>query len=194
MPIRWNSSATFLEYPFISIAIGPDPAKNEVRGHARGIIAIGDMATGVIALGGLARGVVALGGLAIGGVTISGLGLGILAFGGLALGYIAVGGLAIGYAAVGGLAIGYYALGGAAIGKFVLGPMHRDPQAIAFFSQLWHGMFLPPGWGRELRNEKPDCRGKRSDCRGKPRLPPCSSVPSVVKLFCPRASALIRGE
>ena len=70
MPIRWQSSATFLEYPFVSIAIGPDFGKNEVRGHARGFIAIGDLATGVIALGGVARGAVAFGGLAIGGIAL----------------------------------------------------------------------------------------------------------------------------
>ena len=117
MPIRWKSSATFLEYPVIAIAVGPDPANNEPRGHARGLIA--------------------LGGLAIGGIAFGGGAIGLLAFAGLALGYFAIGGMAIGYAAVGGLAIGYYAVGGAAIGKFVIGPLHRDSQAIEFFSRLW---------------------------------------------------------
>ena len=145
--LRWNSSATFLEYPWVSIAVGPDPAANEVRGHARGVIAIGDIATGVIAFGGISRGIVAVGGLAMGGITFGGSGIGILAFGGLALGYLALGGCAIGYLAIGGLAVGYYALGGAAFGKFVVCPMHSDPQAIAFFSQLWHGMFFPHGAG-----------------------------------------------
>jgi len=65
MAIRWNSSATLLGHPLISVAIGPEPAKNEIRGHARGIIAFGDMATGYVACGGLARGLIALGGLAI---------------------------------------------------------------------------------------------------------------------------------
>jgi hypothetical protein len=78
--VRWKSSATFLEYPVISIAVGPDPANNESRGHAREVIALGNVATGVIALGGVARGVVALGGIAIGGI---------------AIGYAAIGGLAI---------------------------------------------------------------------------------------------------
>jgi len=140
MPIRWKSSATFLEYPLVSIAVGPDPGNGELRGHARGIIAIGDIATGVIAMGGLARGAIALGGFAIGGIVLGGGAIGILTFGGLALGYIAIGGLAIGYAAIGGLAIGYYAMGGAAVGKFVIGPLHRDPQAIDFFSRLWIGI------------------------------------------------------
>ena len=143
-PIRWTSSATFLEYPLVSIAIGPDLTSNQIRGHARGIIAIGDVATGAIALGGIARGVIALGGLAIGGVVLGGCGIGILTLGGLALGYIAIGGLAIGYAAVGGLAIGYYAMGGAAIGKFTVGPLHQDPQALDFFSRLVRGALMPP--------------------------------------------------
>ena len=144
MPIRWKSSATFLEYPVICIAAGPDPANNETRGHAHGIIALGDMATGVIAIGGLARGLVAIGGLTIGGITFGGGSIGIFAFGGLALGYLALGGLACGYAAIGGLAVGYYAMGGAAIGKFIVGPLQRDPQAVEFFSHLWRVLpFLP---------------------------------------------------
>jgi hypothetical protein len=143
--VRWNSSATFLEYPVISIAVGPDLANNESRGHARGIIALGDIATGVIALGGVARGVVALGGLAIGGIALGGGAIGIVALAGLALGYIACGGAAIGYAAIGGLAIGQYAMGGAVFGKYVIGPLHRDPQAVEFFSRLWPGFLAALG-------------------------------------------------
>jgi hypothetical protein len=144
-PVRWTSAATFLEYPLVCIAVGPDPAKDEYRGHARGIIAIGDMATGVIALGGFARGAVALGGLAIGGIALGGGALGILTCAGLAVGYLAIGGLAIGYAAIGGLAIGYFAMGGEALGKFVIGPLHQDPQAVEFFSRLCSCIPLPPG-------------------------------------------------
>ena len=47
MGVRWTSSATILEYPLVCIALGPDLASNEARGHARGIIAIGDIATGL---------------------------------------------------------------------------------------------------------------------------------------------------
>ena len=111
--MRYRSSATFLETPWLAIAIGPDADNHEMRGHARGIVAIGDMATGVFAFGGLSRGVVALGGLAMGGIALGGLGIGLLALGGLAVGYIAAGGAALGYIAGGGLAIGYYAIGGA---------------------------------------------------------------------------------
>lgn len=141
MPIRYKSTATFLEMPMIAIAVGPDAANHEVRGHARGVIAIGDIASGVVALGGIARGIIALGGVAIGGIALGGLGAGLFAFGGLALGYVALGGAAIGYVAAGGLAIGYYAAGGAAIGKYVIGPLRRDPEAVEFFSHLLRSVF-----------------------------------------------------
>jgi len=52
--------------------IGPDPEQGEWRGHARGLLAIGDVATGWIALGGLALGALALGGTAGGLVAIGG--------------------------------------------------------------------------------------------------------------------------
>ena len=81
--MRYKSSSMWLEMPVVAIAVGPDAASNEVRGHARGIIAIGDIATGVVAMGGLARGVVALGGLAIGGIALGGAAFGLLGLGGL---------------------------------------------------------------------------------------------------------------
>jgi hypothetical protein len=138
--IRWTSTARFLEYPLISVAVGPDPAAHEARGHARAVIAIGDIATGLVALGGIARGGIALGGLAMGGIALGGCAIGLVGFGGLALAYLAVGGLAIGYAAVGGLAVGVYAMGGAVFGKYVIGPLHRDPRAVEFFERVLRGI------------------------------------------------------
>ena len=61
---RYESDATLFGWPVIAIAIGS--GLGEKRGHARGIIAIGDYATGLLAIGGQARGVVAVGGVAIG--------------------------------------------------------------------------------------------------------------------------------
>jgi hypothetical protein len=143
-PVRFRSESTFLAYPLVSVAIGPDLATGELRGHARGMIAVGDIATGVIAVGGVARGIIALGGLAIGALALGGGALGLLAFGGLAVGLGATGGLAVGYVAVGGLALGYYAAGGAAFGKFVVSALRQDPDAVEFFRHLAHGIFLPP--------------------------------------------------
>ena len=48
---RYRSSLTFAEVPLLAIAVGPDPERGELRGHAKGIIALGDIATGVVALG-----------------------------------------------------------------------------------------------------------------------------------------------
>ena len=111
--IRKRSSRMFWGLPLYDIAMGPDPTNGELRGHARGIVAIGDFATGVLALGGIARGVVAVGGLAIGG--------------------IAIGGGAIGGIAIGGGAFGYYAVGGGALGEHVIDGMRQDPEAVRFF-------------------------------------------------------------
>jgi hypothetical protein len=135
--VRYRSALTLGDIPFLAIASGPDPDKGELRGHAKGIIALGDMATGVIAVGGLARGFFALGGLALGAVTLGGLSLGaVLAVGGLAVGGVAFGGGALGGAAVGGGAVGYYACGGGAIGEHVMRPGRVDPEAEAFFRSV----------------------------------------------------------
>ena len=124
------------DIPFYDIAFGADPERGELRGHAKGIIAIGDFATGVLALGGLSRGVVAFGGLAAGLVSFGGLSLGLLsAFGGLAIGGLALGGAAVGGAAIGGGALAFYACGGGAHGTHVVDAMHRDPEAEEFFSR-----------------------------------------------------------
>ena len=145
--IRKRSDRYFWGLPLYDIAMGPDPEKGEMRGHARGIIAIGDLATGVLALGGIARGFVALGGVALGLVLgLGGLSTGLLAVGGLAVGGIAIGGGAIGGIAVGGGAFGYYAVGGAAVGEHVISGMAQDPEAVRFFSEWLPDLrgLLPP--------------------------------------------------
>jgi hypothetical protein len=134
--IRKRASWGLGDIPFYDVAIGPDLSRGELRGHAKGILAFGDIATGVVALGGLARGVVALGGLAVGLISLGGLSLGVLiAAGGLAIGGLAVGGGALGGVAVGGGAVGYYACGGGAAGSHVWSPLRRDPRAAMFFRE-----------------------------------------------------------
>ena len=126
--IRRESALKLAGLPLWSVAIGPDFAKGEVRGHAKGILAFGDMATGVLAAGGLARGVVAFGGLAIGLLSFGGLGIGLL---------LALGGAAAGGVAIGGGAAGVYAMGGGAIGTHVLSTGTCDPDALDFFSRTF---------------------------------------------------------
>jgi hypothetical protein len=131
---RYRSGAALGDLPLIAIATGPDLERGEGRGHARGVVAIGDIATGVLAIGGVARGLIALGGVALGGLTIGGVSLGVLAAaGGLAIGGHAVGGAAAGRVAMGGLAVGRYACGGLAVGTHVIDESRRDPEAAAFF-------------------------------------------------------------
>ena len=59
-------------------------------------------AKGVIAIGNIATGIVALGGFGVGVVSFCGIGVGLLSLGGLALGGFAVGGVAVGLVAAGG--------------------------------------------------------------------------------------------
>jgi hypothetical protein len=136
--VRHASGREFLGLPLYAIALGPDPERGEARGHARGVIAIGDIATGIVAIGGWARGVFAVGGLATGLFSFGGLAVGLVAaFGGLALSaLLAIGGGAAGTAAFGGVAIGHYAVGGAPHGTHVVGPAGADPEALALFDRL----------------------------------------------------------
>jgi hypothetical protein len=140
---RRRSDVTILGLPAYEIAMGGDWEKGELRGHAKGFVAIGDIATGVFALGGLARGVFALGGVALGLVSLGGLSVGaLLAIGGLAIGSVALGGGAVGHVAVGGGAVGTYACGGGAAGKYVVDATRRDPEAVEFF-RTWPGPECP---------------------------------------------------
>lgn len=143
--IRRRASWGLGDIPFYDIALGPDLTRGELRGHAKGIVAIGDLATGVLAIGGLARGVIALGGLAAGLVSAGGLSIGLLvAAGGLAIGGAAIGGGAVGAVAVGGAAAGYYACGGAAVGTHVIAAYRRDPEAQEFFMREGLGALCLP--------------------------------------------------
>jgi len=113
--IRRQSSHTVFGLPVWAIAIGPDMERGEMRGHARAIFALGDMATGWFAFGALAR-----------------VGL-LVALGGGAIGGIAIGGGAVGAIAIGGGACGYYALGGAAVGIHTVSGLQQDSEAVSFF-------------------------------------------------------------
>lgn len=146
--IRRQSTRTAWGWPLWAVAFGPDLERGEMRGHARGIFAFGDLATGWVACGGLARGVFAFGGLAVGVFAFGGAAIGsLLAVGGGAVGAIAAGGGAIGLVAVGGGAFGYFALGGAAEGIHVVSALRQDPEAVAFFREYLPRIaeFLPRG-------------------------------------------------
>lgn len=56
--MRKTSSRRVWGMPFYDIALGPCPERNQRRGEARGVIAIGGLALGVVSLGGLGCGLV----------------------------------------------------------------------------------------------------------------------------------------
>lgn len=109
---EYRSKATLFGLPLVHINVG------RFGMHwARGILAIGNVATGVFALGGLSAGGLCLGGASTGLLALGGVAVGGIALGGLALGALAaLGGLALSFGlSIGGFAVGgAYALGGAA--------------------------------------------------------------------------------
>lgn len=144
---RRRSAASLWGWPLVDIAMGPDPAAGQRRGHARGIIAIGDTAIGGVAIGGAAVGVVAIGGGSVGVVAIGGGSIGLLAAvgglaiagyagGGMAAGGIATGGVSVGVVAQGASAVGVYSRGVSAVGAHVISPRQRDPKAVEVFETL----------------------------------------------------------
>ncbi len=155
---RYQSKLIFFGLPLVSIAVGP--SGRERRGRARGIIAIGDIATGWLALGGFARGIIAFGGMSLGLISFGGASVGLLAFGGAAIGGVATGGAAlgavaqgggaVGYIATGGGAIGVYARGGEAKGRYILVPNRRDPEAIEMFGRIDGLLGAPAGGPRTV--------------------------------------------
>ena len=95
--------------PIYDIAIGADLSKGESRGHAHGIIAIGDVATGILSIGWLAAGMVAIGGVAAGLVSLGGCSAGLLAsMGGLSVGGLSYGGVSTGVKSDGGTSVDYF--------------------------------------------------------------------------------------
>lgn len=107
---EYKSKRTLFGLPLVHIHLGWGFCR------AKGILAVGNVATGLFAFGGVALGLLSLGGVSLGLLALGGIAFGLLAaIGGLAVGALAIGGLAVGLLAMGGLAVGVYAMGGAAI-------------------------------------------------------------------------------
>lgn len=107
---EYKSKTTLWGLPLVHIHLGFGLCR------AKGIIAIGNIATGVVAIGGLSVGAISLGGFALGLLAIGGGAIGLLlALGGFALGLLALGGICVGVFSVGGIAVGVYSIGGVAL-------------------------------------------------------------------------------
>ena len=128
---RWHyeykSKRTLFGLPLVHINCGPDVH------WARGVIAIGNIATGFVALGGIAAGLLSLGAVSLGLL---------LALGALSVGIIAIGGVALGWFAWGGIVCGIYSVGGIALAsKIAVGGVASAPLAFGDEvqgAQAWH--------------------------------------------------------
>jgi len=120
--------------------------KTEIRGWPLVHIAFGRDEKGKFRI---AKGVIAIGQFGIGLITFAQVGLGILfGFGQLTAGLIAVGQLApavffglgqftTGHVAIGQFAIGDWVLAQIGFGIHAWTSVSRDPQAVAYFTELW---------------------------------------------------------
>lgn len=116
---EYRSSRTLFGLPLVHINL-----RDRGLCRARGIIAIGNVATGLVAIGGFSAGLLAIGGFSAGLLALGGIAVGAAAAGGLAAGVLlAAGGAAFSLGlALGGCAISQsVALGGAAVGRFAAG-------------------------------------------------------------------------
>ena len=174
---RWHyeykSKRTLFGLPLVHINCGPGVH------WARGIIAIGDIATGLVALGGIAVGLFSLGAVSLGLLLALGaLCVGIISIGGLALGLTAWGGIAFGVLSVGGLSLGVYAAGGVATAsKVAVGGVTSASLAIGVTAEGTQTFFIPPNGltGADLDAAK---AAIDAACQGAPGF-----IPWLLKLF-----------
>jgi hypothetical protein len=123
--MEYRSEQVWGDLPVVHVSVGGRQADGRYRlGRARGIIALGDVATGLVAVGGVAIGLFSVGGVAIG----------LVALGGLAVGFVAVGGVAVGLLAVGAVAMGLTAVGAVTAG--FIGAVPRPPVGSATRQEL----------------------------------------------------------
>ena len=113
--IEYKSARTLRGLPLVHINLGPG------KRRARGVLAVGNVATGLVSVGFVARG----------GLSLGILSLGVFSIGPLAVGLLAVGALALGVASVGAVAIGLFAVGGCAVASHVaIGDVARGHVAV----------------------------------------------------------------
>jgi hypothetical protein len=123
--MEYRSEQVWGDLPVVHVSVGGRQADGRYRlGRARGIIALGDVATGLVAIGGVAIGLFSVGGVAIG----------LVALGGVAIGLVAVGAVSVGLVAIGAVAMGLTAVGAVTVGLVGVGPR---PSVGATARELW---------------------------------------------------------
>ena len=170
---EYKSKRTLFGLPLVHINCGPGIH------WARGIIAIGDIATGLVAMGGISVGLIGLGALSLGLLLALGaLTAGIISIGGVALGLFTLGGVAVGWLSVGGISCGVYAAGGVVTAsKVAVGGVVSAPLAIGAAAEGAQTILIPL---EGLRGAELDAARAAIDaaCVGAPGF-----VPWLLKLF-----------
>lgn len=123
---EYKSERTLWGLPLVHINL-----RTRGVGWARGIIAIGNVATGLAALGAISAGLLSLGALSAGLLALGALSLGAVSGGAVSVGLLAWGGIALGLVSAGGVAVGQFAVGGVAAGsRLALGGVASAPVAV----------------------------------------------------------------
>lgn len=98
---------------------------------ARGVVAVGNIATGLVSLGALSAGLFSFGAISLGLLSLGALVFGLVSAGAVAVGLVACGGMALGLVSIGGSVVGQYAIGGLATGKkLAIGGVASAPVAV----------------------------------------------------------------
>jgi hypothetical protein len=80
--MEYRSEQVWGNLPMVHVSVGGRQADGRYRlGRARGIIALGDVATGLVAIGGVAIGLFSVGGVAVGLVALGAVAIGLVAVG-----------------------------------------------------------------------------------------------------------------
>ncbi|WP_195571952.1 helix-turn-helix domain-containing protein [Paenibacillus sp. 1001270B_150601_E10] len=107
---EYKSQITWFGLPLIHVHIGRGFKK------AKGIIAVGNIATGILSVGLVANGLISLGLISIGLIGIGSISIGLLfSLAAVSIGTFSVGAVAIGIFSLGALSIGMYSVGACAI-------------------------------------------------------------------------------
>lgn len=111
---EYKSKRTLFGLPLVHINIGRGLKK------AKGIVAIGNIATGVVSIGMFARGLLSFGVLSLGLLSFGAFSAGLLlAVGAIALGVVSAGAVALGVFTFGALSIGMFSFGACSIASHI---------------------------------------------------------------------------
>lgn len=120
---EYKSTKTWRGVPVVHINLrGKAKGVVAVGLIAKGFVSVGLLSVGLLSVGVLALGLIAIGGaLAVGGFASAAVAAGIVACGGVAAGVFSFGGASFGWLSFGGASIGKYAFGGYASGDIAVG-------------------------------------------------------------------------